>query len=90
VRAPGEARDERARLGLVARFAEDVAVDRDQRVDSERELRRDRRRLAARVLLGDRDGVARGLLLDARRADDERDPDLREDRAPLRRRRRKD
>ena len=51
---------------------------------------RDRQRLAARVLLGDGDRVAVGLLLDARDADGERDADLLEDRAPLRRRARED
>ena len=37
VRAAGQARDVLARLGGVARLAEDVAVDGDQRVGAERQ-----------------------------------------------------
>jgi hypothetical protein len=48
-----------------------------------RHLGRDRQRLAARILLGDAGGIARGLLLDVRDADGEGDADLLEDRAPL-------
>src|SRR3954453_23357940 len=86
--ATGQARDVGARLGLVGGLAEDVAADGHQRVGAERERLRHGQRLAARVLLGDGDRVAVGLLLDARDADVERDADLLEDRAPLRRRRR--
>ena len=69
------------------RLAEDVAVEADVRVRAEHEpvrhVGRDRQRLAARILLGDLDGIARGLLLDVRDADGEGDADLLEDRAPL-------
>jgi hypothetical protein len=101
VRAPRQARDELARLGGVGGLAEDVAVERDDRVGAQDEGRRsdggavrrrpgDRERLAARVLLGRRDGIAVLLLLDARDDDLERDTDLRENRPPLRRSTRED
>ncbi len=86
VRAAGQAREVVARLGRVARLAEDVAVDGDERVGAERQRRWHRGGLAARVLLGDGDRVAVALLLHVRGADVEGDADLLEDRAPLWRR----
>ena len=87
VGATRQARDELARLVGVRRLAEDVAVEADVRVRAEHEparhLGRDRQRLAARILLGDPDRIARGLLLDVRDVDGEGDADLLEDRAPL-------
>src|SRR4051794_28357574 len=88
VGASRQAREVCARLAGVGRLAEDVAVDGHERVRPQRQRARHRQRLAARVLLGDGDRTAVGLLLDARDADVERDADLLEDRAPLRRRRR--
>jgi len=95
VRPPRQPRDVVAGLAGVGRLAEDVAVDGHQRVRAEDEprrvvaaagrvgLARHGERLAARVLPRDGDRLAVRLLVDARDADVERDPDLLEDRASL-------
>ena len=94
MRAPREACEEPLGRLLVARLAEDVAVERDVGVGPEDKRvtgrRGDREGLAAGVLLRDPRRVAGGLLLDARDPDLERDPGLLEDRPPLRRPRRQD
>jgi hypothetical protein len=77
-------------LGLVAGLAVDAPVERDQRVDAEHEVALDREGLAAGVLARNLDRVALLDLLDAGGPDGEGDPELLEDRPPLRRRRRED
>jgi hypothetical protein len=68
----------------VTRFAVDRAVEGDQRVDRQRGIAVDGLELAARVLAGDLDRVALALLLDVGDDDLEGDPELLEDRPPLR------
>jgi hypothetical protein len=85
VGAAVEAADELAGVGGVARLAENVAVERHVGVGAEDEVPGDGDGLAARVLEGDRAGVALGELLDVRRPDLELEARLGEDRAPLRR-----
>jgi hypothetical protein len=85
VRAAVEAAEVLARLGGVARLAEDLAVERDDRVGAEDERTGDRGRLQAGIGLRDRGRLARGRLFDVRGPRLERDPRLGEDRPPLRR-----
>src|SRR5919202_514381 len=87
-RASDRAGERALRRGrLVARLAEDVAVQGHVRVRPEDEAvagrLRHRERLAARVLLRHPGGIAARLLLHPRDADLERDPGLLEDRPPL-------
>ena len=76
-----------ARLGLVGRLAEDVAVERDVGVGAEHQLarRRDGQRLAPRVLLGDPRGSPRVSSSTPETRTSNGMPDLLEDRPPLRR-----
>ena len=94
MRLAGELLEHPLRLVGVRRLAEDLAAERDRGVDAEHRpvarLRRDRARLPARVLAHELDGVGFGrVVLDVVGRDDvEGDPELLEDRAPLRARRR--
>ena len=96
VRLAGELLEHLLGLGRVRRLAEDLPAERDGGVDAEHRplagLRRDRARLAARVLAHEPDRVGlRRVLLDVRRREDVvRDPELVEDHAPLRARRRQE
>jgi hypothetical protein len=85
VRAPGQALQHRARLGLVGRLSEDLAVDVDLRVAGQDALALDGARLEQGVLEDDLARVTVCQLFDIRRADVELDPELLEDRLPLRR-----
>ena len=90
VGAAGELREHPHGLGFVPGLAEDDAVDVDLGVAGEDEVALDGARLAERVLEDDLARVAVGQLLDIRGLDGELDPQLLEDRAPLRRGARED
>jgi hypothetical protein len=79
-----------ASLGPVGGLAEHHAVDVHLRVAGEHGAALDRARLAQSVLEDDFTRVALGQLLDVRRPDLELDPELLENRAPLRRGARED
>jgi hypothetical protein len=87
--AAGELRERRASVSRVGRLAVDAAVEHDDRVDAQDRLtgsgrgRRERDRLAAGVLDGDRGGIAVGQLVDVGWARLERHAQLRQDRPPL-------
>jgi hypothetical protein len=82
---PGELIEHVPGLHGVGRLAEDDAVDVDLGVAGQDGPALDRTRLAEGVLEDDLARVALRQLLDVRRADVELDPELLEDRAPLRR-----
>jgi hypothetical protein len=83
---PGELAQVALGVLLVARLAEDLAVQVDLGVAAQDQVAGHRRHLAAGVLDDDLPRVAVGQLLDVRRLDGEVDAELLEDRAPLRRR----
>jgi hypothetical protein len=85
VSATGELTEHPGRRAGVGRLAEDDAVDVDLGVAGEHELTVNRARLAERVLEHDRARIAIRQLLDIGRPDVELDPELLEDRLPLRR-----
>ena len=90
VRAALQATERPGRVRRVPRLAEQLTVERDERVDTEDEAARgqarsDRDRLAPRVLEGDSPGHAGPELLDGRRPHLVGDAQLREDRGALRR-----
>jgi len=88
VAAAGEAREQLAGMGGVARLAEHLTVEPDVGVGAEDQLALDGERLAAGVLQRERAGLARRLLLDARGPDVELQPQLLQDRPALGRGRR--
>jgi hypothetical protein len=88
VAAAGEAREQLAGMGGVARLAEHLTVEPDVGVGAEDQLALDGERLPAGVLQRERARIARRLLLDARGPDVELHPQLLQDRPALGRGRR--
>jgi hypothetical protein len=85
VRPAGQLREHAHGLGGVRGLAEDDSVDVDLGVARQDEVARDGARLAAGVLEDDLARIAFGQLLDVGGLNREFDPELLENRAPLRR-----